>query len=126
MALFSECRIADELGARHLFCNVEGRAQRGEPTPQGLRCRLDVHGRIFSQMKTFLSPRGRSGVLDRLTKVRPDSQRRWGSMSAPQMVWHLSDSLRTALGKKHVSASSTFWKRTLMKWAALWTLCPVW
>ena len=75
-------------------------------------------------MKTLLSPRDRNEVLDRLTKVRPDSQRRWGSMSAPQMVCHLSDSFRAALGEKYVSSSSTFLKRTLMKWAALWLPLP--
>ncbi len=71
-------------------------------------------------MKTLLSPRDRTEVLDRLTKVRPDSQRRWGTMSAQQMVCHLSDSFRVSLGEKYVSPSSTFLKRTLMKWVALW------
>ena len=35
------------------------------------------------------------GRIDRLT---PDSQRRWGTMSVEQMVCHLSDQLRLALG----------------------------
>jgi hypothetical protein len=68
----------------------------------------------------FKRPRDRNEVLDRLTKVRPDSRPRWGSMSARQMVCHLSDSFRASLGEKHVSPSSTFLKLTLMKWAALW------
>jgi hypothetical protein len=46
-------------------------------------------------------------VLDRMSKVRPDSQRRWGSISAHQMICHLSDSFRVALGEKHVCSSST-------------------
>jgi hypothetical protein len=50
----------------------------------------------------------------------PDSQRRWGSMSAHQMICRLSDSFRVALGEKHVSSSSTLFKRTIYKWAALW------
>jgi hypothetical protein len=75
-------------------------------------------------MKTLLSPRDRNEVLDRLTKVRPDSPPRWGTMSAHQMVCHLSDSFRASLGEKYASPSSTFLKRTLMKWAALWVPLP--
>src|SRR5229473_6129369 len=75
-------------------------------------------------MKTLLSPRDRNEMLDRLSKVRPGSQRRWGSMSAHQMVCHLSDSFRASLGEKYVSPSGTFLKRTLMKWAALWLPLP--
>jgi hypothetical protein len=75
-------------------------------------------------MKTLLSPRDRNEVLDRLTKVRPDSQPRWGSMSAHQMICHLSDSFRASLGEKYVSPAAPFLKRTLMKWAALWVPLP--
>jgi hypothetical protein len=54
------------------------------------------------QMRTLLNDRDEKEVLDRLSRVRPDSQRRWGSMSAHQMICHLSDSFRVALGEKHV------------------------
>jgi len=72
------------------------------------------------RMRTLLNDRDQKEVLDRLSKVRPDSQWRWGSMSAHQMICHLSDSFRVALGEKHVSSSSTLFKRTIYKWAALW------
>jgi hypothetical protein len=75
-------------------------------------------------MKTLMSPCDRNEVLDRLSKVRPDSRPRWGSMSAHQMVCHLSDSFRASLGEKYASPSSPFLKRTLMKWAALWVPLP--
>jgi hypothetical protein len=51
------------------------------------------------QMRTLLNDRDQKEVLDRLSKVRPDSQRRWGSMSAHQMICHLSDSFRVAWRK---------------------------
>jgi Protein of unknown function (DUF1569) len=76
--------------------------------------------RGFSEMKTLLNIPDRNEVLDRLTGVRPESQRRWGSMSAHQMICHLSDSFRAALGEKQISQSATFFKRTIYKWAALW------
>ena len=72
------------------------------------------------QMRTLLNDRDQKEVLDRLSRVRPDSQRRWGSMSAHQMVCHLSDSFRSAFGEKNVSSSTTLFKRTIYKWAALW------
>ena len=71
-------------------------------------------------MRTLLNDRDQKEVLDRVGRVGPDSQRRWGSMSAHQMICHLSDSFRAALGEKHVSSSSTLFKRTIYKWAALW------
>jgi len=36
------------------------------------------------QMRTLLNDRDQKEVLDRLSEVRPDSQRHWGSMSAHQ------------------------------------------
>ena len=72
------------------------------------------------RMKTLLNDRDRNEVFHRLSRVRSDSQRRWGSMSAHQMICHLSDSFRAALGEKQVSSTSTLFKRTIYKWAALW------
>ena len=74
----------------------------------------------FSDVKTLLNTADRNEVLDRLTKVRPENQRRWGSMSAHQMICHLSDSFRAALWEKQISQSTTLFKRTIYKWAALW------
>jgi Protein of unknown function (DUF1569) len=75
-------------------------------------------------MKTLLNPRARGEVLHRLSHVRQDSQRRWGSMSAHQMICHLSDSLRAALGEKYTSPSTSFFKRTILKPLALWAPIP--
>jgi hypothetical protein len=75
-------------------------------------------------MKTLLNDADRSEVLNRLSSVRSDSQRRWGSMSAHQMICHLSDSFRASLGAKQVSSSTTLFKRTIYKWAALWVPLP--
>jgi hypothetical protein len=35
----------------------------------------------------------------RIRTLHPDAQRRWGRMTAPQMVCHLADQLRIALGQ---------------------------
>jgi Protein of unknown function (DUF1569) len=74
----------------------------------------------ISKMKTLFNLTDRNEVLERLTGVRPESHHRWGSMSAHQMICHLSDSFRASLGEKQVSQSTTLFKRTIYKWAALW------
>jgi len=71
-------------------------------------------------MKTFLNVRDRAEVLDRLAKVRSDSQPKWRTMSAHQMICHLSDPLRSPLDEKYISPSTSLFKRTVMKPLALW------
>jgi hypothetical protein len=75
-------------------------------------------------MKTLLSPPDRNEILDRLNRVRRDIQPRWGTMSAHQMICHLSDSFRASLVEKYVSASGTVLKRALFKVMALWSPLP--
>ena len=78
----------------------------------------------MSAMKTLLNECDRDEILRRVSAVRPGSPRRWGKMTAPQMICHLTDSLRVALGEKYASADVTLVKRTLMKWTALWVPIP--
>lgn len=75
-------------------------------------------------MKTLLNVCDREELLRRVAVVRSDSQRRWGRMSAPQMICHLSDTFRSALGERYVSPNTNFLKRTLMKRWALWVPVP--
>ena len=75
-------------------------------------------------MRTLLNARDRNEVRDRVAKVRPESQPRWGTMSAHQMICHLSDSLRAALGEKCISPSTNLFKRMLLKPLALWVPIP--
>jgi len=55
-----------------------------------------------------------------LTTVRPESVRRWGRMSVHQMVCHLSDALRMGTGQKTVSAATSMFHRTILKWVVLY------
>ena len=41
-------------------------------------------------------------------------------MSAPEMVCHLTDAFRMAMGDKAVSGASSLSQRTVVKWAALY------
>ncbi|HEY7442744.1 MAG TPA: DUF1569 domain-containing protein [Vicinamibacterales bacterium] len=70
-------------------------------------------------MKTLAHQRDKEEILQRLRNVRPESVRRWGRMSAHQMVCHLSDAFRVVIAQKPVSQASGVFQRTVLKWTAL-------
>jgi hypothetical protein len=47
----------------------------------------------------------RDALLERMDRLTPDAQPRWGRLTAPRMICHLADSLRVGLGE--VPARST-------------------
>lgn len=57
-------------------------------------------------------------IISRTNLLRPGCERRWGRMSAHQMICHLADSFRVTIGDKSVSAAPGAPKRVL-KWFAL-------
>ena len=71
-------------------------------------------------MKTLARPEDKAEILRRLKHVRPDSVRRWGQMTAHQMICHLNDSFLGVTGQREVSPASGLFQRTLLKWAALY------
>lgn len=95
------------------------RARRDDLLNAQLKVRMHLQ-----QMKTLLNDRDRKEVQLRLTNVHPDSLPRWGSMSAHQMICHLTDSFRAALREKYVSPATNLFTRTLLKTLALWVPIP--
>lgn len=77
-----------------------------------------------SGMRTLAQQRDKAEILDRLRQVRPDSVRRWGRMSAHQMICHLADSFRMVTGQKTVRLDTSLLKRTIVKWIALYVPLP--
>jgi hypothetical protein len=71
-------------------------------------------------MKSLCSHRDTTALLQRLRTLRPETTARWGRMSAHQMVCHLSDCCRMALGEKRVQHTPNLLERTLVKWIALY------
>jgi hypothetical protein len=51
--------------------------------------------------KSLARVQDKAEIRERLARIGPDSVRRWGRMSAHQMVCHLADSFRLAVGRKH-------------------------
>ena len=71
-------------------------------------------------MKTLGNATDRDEILARLGRVRAESARRWGKMSAHQMVCHLSDSFRGVMGEKKLTPMPGGFGRGVMKWVALY------
>ena len=70
-------------------------------------------------MKTLTNPIDKLELLRRLRGIGPSSHRRWGKMTAPEMICHLSDALRVGLGERQAKPAWNWFSRSLMKWAAL-------
>jgi len=49
-------------------------------------------------VRSVLDPEDRRELMSRFRRLRPDTMPRWGRMSAPQMVSHLSDQMRHTVG----------------------------
>ena len=75
-------------------------------------------------MKTLARERCTAEILQRLRALRYDSTRRWGRMTPHQMVCHLTDSCRMALGEKPVRPATSVVQRTVVKWIALYLPVP--
>jgi hypothetical protein len=70
-------------------------------------------------MKTLQNLSERQAIALRLAELSPEDKPRWGSMSVNQMVCHLVDSYKLALGEKTASPATGLVQRTVLKWAAL-------
>ena len=54
--------------------------------------------------RSMFDPSCRDQMLVRLQRLTPDSPRRWGRMTASQMIAHLTDQMHHALGDSPVAA----------------------
>ena len=61
----------------------------------------------------------RSQVINRIRNLRPDTPKRWGKMSADQMLWHVNGGLSMALGQIDVAPPRPPLPRRLMRWLVL-------
>ena len=63
-------------------------------------------------------------VCARIGRVRPSSERRWGTLTPAEMVCHLADSYIAMLGERPTSPAQTAFMRTVGRWVALHTSLP--
>ncbi len=70
-------------------------------------------------MRTLLSADDRQSIVDRISKLTPQDRRRWGKMSAAQMICHLTDSYQLALTETKMKPVTGPFRRAIVKWVAL-------
>ena len=75
-------------------------------------------------MKTLHNRADKEEILHRLETILPSSQRRWGSMSAHNMICHLGDGFRLYMGDRPAKPAPVPAPRLLLKWVALWAPMP--
>ncbi|MBA2706152.1 MAG: DUF1569 domain-containing protein [Blastocatellia bacterium] len=75
-------------------------------------------------MKSLKNQPDRQELGNRLLVLGPDSPRRWGKMSAHQMICHLTDSFKAGTGDKVVSPTGNVFHRSVLKWLALYLPVP--
>lgn len=61
----------------------------------------------------------RSQIISRIGRLRRDTPRRWGKMSADQMLWHVNGGLSMALGQMQVPPQKLPVPRAIMRLVAL-------
>ena len=71
-------------------------------------------------VKTLRNPVCKHEILLRLGSVGPASPRRWGAMSAHQMICHLRDGFLLYMGERRAAPAKTPYPPMLTKWVALW------
>jgi hypothetical protein len=75
-------------------------------------------------MKSLARQNDKSEVLRRLRTVRPETTRRWGRMTAHQMVCHMADAFRMAIGQRPTPVDANLFQRTALKWLVLHVPVP--
>jgi hypothetical protein len=71
-------------------------------------------------LKTLDQPNVKQQIVERIARLRPDLDRRWGRMNARQAVCHLNDAFLATMGEKAVPIDPDFRWRGLIKWCALY------
>jgi hypothetical protein len=71
-------------------------------------------------MKTLARERDKAELLRRVKALGPDSVRRWGRMSAHQMICHLCDACRILTEQRANAPVASPLPPAVMKWVALY------
>lgn len=73
-------------------------------------------------MRSMGNPADRSELLARIRALRPDSPRRWGTMTAPRMVAHLTDQMGHTLGDHPCTPVRSFMNFPPIAWLAIYVI----
>ncbi len=69
--------------------------------------------------KTLLDPDTKTALMARIAKLQPDTPALWGKMNVAQVLCHMADQFRVALGEFPVQGEAGFFGRTVVRWLVL-------
>jgi hypothetical protein len=75
-------------------------------------------------MKTVADGAALRSLIDRLNALEPDSRRRWGTLTAHEMLCHIGDATDMVLGTRPRKQPLRARRRPLVKWLWLWFPLP--
>lgn len=73
---------------------------------------------------TLADPTTRDSLIARVQALRPDAQRQWGRMNITQMLWHVSEAYRAALGDINAGDRSNWFFRRVVRPFAFYAPFP--
>lgn len=73
-------------------------------------------------MPSLFDESARTAIVERLRTLRPNTERRWGTMTAPQMVAHLYDQMTHTLGEIDIERMPGWMYNPVIKYAAIYVL----
>lgn len=72
--------------------------------------------------KTIFEAAARARIIERIGRLRPDSRRGWGTMTAARMMCHLEDSLRCATGLTRAEQRKTLISNRVVRWVIIYLM----
>jgi hypothetical protein len=72
--------------------------------------------------RTIFKSADKQELQERLGKLKPDAPRRWGKMSAPQMICHLKDSLEVTTGKVPARQRKVWMSNPILRYIIIYWL----
>jgi len=75
-------------------------------------------------LKTLGNPQHVDLMLSRIARLVSATPRRWGKMSAHQMICHLNDAFKLYMGVIRASEPGFPYPSNLLKWGCLWIPVP--
>jgi hypothetical protein len=75
-------------------------------------------------MKTVADAKVLRSLKERLGALRPDSRRRWGTLTPHELLCHLGDATEMVTGVRPRKRPIPHRNRRLVKWTLLWSAVP--
>lgn len=73
---------------------------------------------------SIFEPRNKEAIFSRIEQIKEDTKGKWGKLTATQMIRHLSEANRMALGEILMPDRSNLLTRSLIKWMFLSNVKP--